>query len=75
VRVASSTSGPFDVVRGVREGGVVSTFLYLVYVNDLLNDLEARKNGAKVMTVNTGNPTFADDIALIALFPSTCRKW
>ena len=74
VRVASTTSGPFDVARGVRQGGVVSTFLYLVYVNDLLNDLEASKNGAKVMTVNTGNPTFADDIALIALFPLHLQK-
>jgi len=74
VRVASSTPGLFDVVRGVRQGGVVTTF-HLVYVNDLLNDLEASKNGAKLMTVKTGNPTFADDIALLALSPSTCRKW
>jgi len=75
VRVASSTSGPFDVVRGVRQGGVVSPFLYLVNVNDLLNDLEASQNGAKVMSVNTENPTFADDILLLALSPTTFRKW
>jgi len=72
--VAGSTSGPFDVVRGVRQGGVVSTCLYLVYVNDLLNELEASKNGANVMSVHTGHPTFADDIALLALSPLHLQK-
>ena len=48
---------------------MLSTFLYLIYVNDLLNDLEISGYGSKVMSVQCGNPTFADDISLLALTP------
>jgi len=47
--------------------GVLSTFLYLVYVNDLLNDLEHSGYGVKVVSVSCGNSEFADDVALFAL--------
>ena len=60
--------------RAIRQGGVLSTFLYLVYIDDLLNDLERSGQGVKVMSVNAGNPTFADDISLIALTPFHLQK-
>jgi len=47
----------------------LSTFLYLVYINDLLDDIESSGYGSKVMSVCTGNPAFADDISLLALIP------
>jgi hypothetical protein len=68
-RVSNKMSEKFAVVRGVRQGGVLSTFFYLVYVNDLINDLEKSNYGSKVMSVSVSNPTFADDIALIAMSP------
>ena len=36
VRYAKQTSSTFNVIRGVRQGGVMSTFLYLVYINELV---------------------------------------
>jgi len=46
---------------------VLSTFYYLTYVDDLLNDLENINLGCRVLSTKCGNPTYADDIALIAL--------
>jgi len=69
VRVSGLVSQTIDVKRTVRQGGVLSTFLYLVYINDLLDELESCGYGSKVMSVCTGNPAFADDISLLALTP------
>ena len=63
------TSLPVKVERGVRQGGVLSTFYYLVYVDQLLKDLEKSKHTVRVMSIKSGNTTFADDISLSALSP------
>ena len=49
ITLSNVTSTPFEVIRGVRQGGVFSTLLYLVYVDQLLRELEISKHGAKVM--------------------------
>jgi len=72
--MTSMTPMTFDVIRGVRQGGVMSTFLYLVYIDDLLRDLESSSNGANIMSVNTGNPAFADDISLISISPLKLQR-
>ena len=64
VQISGLTSDAIVVSCSVRQGGVLSTFLYLVYVNDLLNDLELSGYGCKVLSVVAGNPAFADDISL-----------
>jgi len=80
------TSDAIAVSHSVRQGAVLSSFLYLVYVNDLLNDLELGGYGCKVLSVAAGNPAFADDISLLALTPfhlqmmlnivySYCQQW
>ena len=74
VRVSGSTSDTIMVKRSVRQGGVLSTFLYLVYVNDLLHDIERSGCGSKVMSVCCGNPAFADDVSLLALTPVHLQK-
>jgi len=67
VRVSGSTSDTIKVKRSVRQGGVLSTFLYLVYVNDLWKNIERSDCGSKVMSASCGNPAFADDVSLLAL--------
>ena len=69
IRVNGLTSVSVNVERGVRQGGVLSCFLYMVYVDELLTSLERSTAIAKVLSVNSGGPTFADDISLIALTP------
>jgi len=53
---------------------VLSTFYYLTYVDDLLNDLENSNLGCRVLSTKCGNPTYADDIALIALSPLNLQR-
>ena len=69
IRINGFTSTSVDVERSVRQGGVLSSFLYMVYVDKLISSLEKAKASAKVISINSGAPTFADDISLIALTP------
>ena len=47
----------------------MSTFLYLVYVDELLQAFTSSKYGAKVMSFKCNSPAFADDISLLAISP------
>ena len=67
VCTSGSTSALIMVKRSTRQGGVLSTFLYLMYVNDLLDDIQSSDCGKKIMSICCGNPTFADDISLFVL--------
>ena len=74
VRYSNMTSLPFNVVRGVRQGGVFSTFLYLVYINELVSLLQDSDLGCKIMSISVSNPTFADDISMLSLSPLNLQK-
>lgn len=69
VRHNGKSADAISVERSVRQGGTLSTLYYLVYVNQLLVDLENSTDGCSVMLTKSGNPSFADDITLIALSP------
>jgi hypothetical protein len=51
--------------RRVRQGNVLSTKLYLVFVNDLINELEDSKQGALLHDLNASSPVQADDISIV----------
>ena len=57
-------SKPFNILHGVRQGGIMSSWSYLLFINDLLNQLETI-NSLTVGNINCGNPTLADDLALL----------
>ena len=59
-------SDPYVIEQGVRQGGILSPFLYCVFVDDLLNELTEAGVGASIDGIFTGAPMFADDLALIA---------
>ena len=58
-----------NVQQGVRQGGVLSTFLYLVYINDLVEEIQAKSNNSGILNIPSSNPTLADDLSLIAIYP------
>lgn len=57
-----------------RQGGVLSTLLYLVFINDLLQELEDQSIHIGIYDITSSNPTLADDISLIALSPSGLQR-
>lgn len=59
-------SQSFPVQQGVRQGGILSTHLYKVYVDNLLKQLEKSHLGVHIGTNFAGCPTCADDILLMA---------
>jgi hypothetical protein len=61
-----STSDPFLITQGVRQGGILSTDQYKCYNNDLLDRLIDSQYGVHIGDIPCNAPTCADDIALLA---------
>ena len=59
-------SSPFNIKQGVRQGGILSTHLYKIFVQDLLEELEQKAIGYQLGNIYVGTPTCADDIAFIS---------
>ncbi|MES9903493.1 MAG: reverse transcriptase domain-containing protein [Sedimenticola sp.] len=66
VKWAGELSGSFAIGQGVRQGGVLSTELYKVYINSLLEELEQNSVGLHIGNIYIGCPTCADDVALLS---------
>ena len=62
VKWKGNTSNSFQIHQGVRQGGILSPFLYKLYVNNLLEDLKTHNLGFKIRTTYVGCSTCADDI-------------
>jgi retron-type reverse transcriptase len=60
---------PFEVLQGVRQGGVLSPRLYKEYIDGLLQRLEAEGDGLHIGTTYVGSPTVADDVLLLTHSP------
>ena len=69
VVVNQTQSEWFPVNQGVRQGGVLSTFLYLVYIDDLIHDLQAGSPNTGILNIPSSCPSLADDLSLIGLSP------
>ena len=67
-------SEPFNVSRGVRQGGVLSPILFALYLDDLLTELSRTSVGCYWDKIFVGAIAYADDITLLAPTPSALRK-
>jgi hypothetical protein len=66
VRWNNITSHPFNVCNGVRQGGILSPYLFNAYVDDLSSQLNVLPIGCYVGNVCVNHLMYADDIVLIA---------
>jgi hypothetical protein len=66
VRWNGAESDPFTVENGVRQGAVLSPFLFNMYVDELINDLTDDGSGCWVGHMYYGVLIYADDILLLA---------
>ena len=53
-------------LNGIKQGGILSPFLFSIYINDLLKGLEKLKVGCFIGHVNFGCLAYADGIILLA---------
>jgi hypothetical protein len=67
VKWKGELSNTYPVLQGVtvRQGGILSTHLYKIFVQDLLLELEENSLGYHLGNVYIGMPTCADDVAFI----------
>ena len=59
-------SESYAITSGVKQGGILSPFLFIVFMNDLLLILRKKGLGCYVKSSFLGAIMFADDLALIA---------
>jgi hypothetical protein len=62
--------GVFFVNQGVRQRGVLSSFLFFVFINDLLKEVDNCSKNTGVLDVSSCCPSLADDISYISLSPN-----
>jgi hypothetical protein len=65
VKWKGELSNTYPVLQGVSQGGILSTHLYKIFVQDLLSELEENSLGYHLGNVYIGTPTCADDVAII----------
>ena len=66
VKWGSHLSTPVQLLSGVRQGSVLSPFLFAIYVDDVLSKLEISKLGCHVKFVCLNAFMYADDLLLAA---------
>ena len=58
----------------MRQGGVLSTFLYLVYINDLIVKIEQSSLHTGILNILSNCPSLADDLSCIGLTPLSLQN-
>ena len=66
VKWLGELSDHFGIHQGVRQGAILSPFLYKTYINPCLVELKEHKIGLFIGTTYCGCPTCADDLALLS---------
>ena len=56
----------FKVVSGVRQGGVLSPYLFALYIDDVIDDVKASGYGIYIGSVFIGCILYADDVVLLS---------
>ena len=65
VKLGSTTSDFLNVSNGVRQGGILSPYLFIVYIDDLSNMLNSAGTGCHTHNCCTNHVLYADDICVI----------
>jgi hypothetical protein len=64
----------FDVTTGVKQGGVLSPYLFAVYIDDLIVILRSRQLGCHMVGLFLACLFYADDLTLVAPLRSVMQQ-
>jgi len=67
VKWGTNYSSPFAVTNGIRQGGVLSPYLFAVYLDELSIQLGTAKVGSTVGNIVVNHLMFADDICVFSV--------
>ena len=70
VLYAGALSREIDILQGTRQGRIIASFMYKVYINSLLKVSTDHCYAISINRLSLPSPSFADDISLLALYPS-----
>jgi hypothetical protein len=74
VRWGNTLSTPFYVSNGVRQGGILSPYLFNVYIDDLSKRLLQCKVGCNINGSWVNHIVYADDTVLLAPSPAALQE-
>ena len=66
VRISSLFSDSWVTTRGVRQRGVLSAFLFSLYLDDILTEISAMPVGCRLVINKINVQAYADDIILFS---------
>ncbi len=64
----------FPILQGVLQGGVLSMYLYQIFMNPMLIQLKESGAGCCMGDINCTPPSWADDVTLVALHQKSMQK-
>ncbi|PJE78122.1 hypothetical protein CI610_02944 [invertebrate metagenome] len=67
-------SAPGKMERGILQGGALSAKMYLIFINDLLDEVERCGRGAMIIDKTVNIPTQADDTCLVSTNITSLNK-
>jgi len=66
VKWGTNYSSPFTVTNGVRQGGVLSPYLFAIYLDELSIQLGSARVGCTVRNMVVNHLMFADDVCVFS---------
>ena len=70
VRWGDTISTQFTIANDVKQGGVISSILFNVYMDDLSTALNSSGTGGYLGPIFLNHLCYADDLCIITLFSS-----
>ncbi len=74
VRWGDAMSDPFHVTNGVRQGHILSPFLFNVYMNELSNKLNGCKVGCLISELLINHLMYADDLVIFCSYSAGLQQ-
>ena len=74
VKINYELSSEFIIKEGVKQGGILSPYLFNYFMNDLLNENDKKNLGASIGSYNVGLLSYCDDLIILSPHVSHVNK-